>query len=232
MEYSLVCLPFAGGGAGIYRAWKDLPASAPRIVPVQLPGREEQFIDDLYRDVNKAADGLAAHVVELTANKGPVALFGHSLGAVLAFELARRLELDGHVDLRHLFVSGSPGPFTGRSQRATGLDDEQFLDRVMEFAGYQHDALDDPDMRELLLPVLRADVEMHENYEPLSELPLRIPITSVRGSTDELVSEHEAAEWESATSGRFQQIETPGGHMYLIDSPLPLLEAVARVLQG
>jgi surfactin synthase thioesterase subunit len=231
MDYSLVCLPFAGGGAGFYRAWKDLPAGSPEIVPLQLPGREELFIDEPFHDAVDAAAALAPRVVELTRGRGPVALFGHSLGAVLAYELARQLDNSGDCDLRHLFVSGSPGPWSGRDRRATGLADEEFLGRVQEFAGYRHDALADPDMRELLLPILRTDVEMHENYKPVSGEPLSIPITSLRGTEDGLVSAEQAAQWRAATAGAFETVEVPGEHMYLVDSPLPLLEAVARALR-
>ncbi|MBM7054380.1 thioesterase II family protein [Streptomyces durocortorensis] len=226
MNHALVCLPFAGGGAGFYRAWKDLPDRAPRIVPLQLPGREELFIEDPFLDVIDAADALAPRIADL-AGPGPVSLFGHSLGAVLAYEIARRLESDPGVELRHLFVSGSPGPWTGRTRRASGLPDDAFLSRVQEFAGYEHDALADPDMRELLLPVLRADVEMHENYKPVSDEPLRTPVTSLRATGDELVTREQAVEWRTATTGAFRLVEPEGGHMYLIDSPLPLLEAVA-----
>ncbi|MEU9304034.1 alpha/beta fold hydrolase [Streptomyces sp. NPDC048269] len=228
MTHSLMCLPFAGGGAGFYRAWKDLPADAPRVVPVQLPGREELFLDEPFRDAIAAADALAPRLAELAEGR-PTALFGHSLGAVLAFEIARRLERDPAVELTHLYVSGSPGPWTGRARRATGLDDEAFLARVQEFAGYEHDALADPDMRELLLPILRADVEMHESYRPASDEPLRTPITSLRATEDALVTRAEAEEWRQATTGTFRLVEPAGGHMYLTESPLPLIDAIATV---
>lgn len=195
-----------GGGAGFYRAWKDLPAHAPRIVPIQLPGREELFLDEPFRDAIAAAEVLARRVAE-RAGSEPVALFGHSLGAVLAYEVARRLERNPAVDFTHLYVSGSPGPWTGRSRRATGLDDDAFLARVREFAGYEHDALADPDMRELLLPILRADVEMHETYRPDSDEPLHTPITSLRGTEDALVTRAEAEEWRQATTGAFRLVE-------------------------
>ncbi|MEU6231554.1 alpha/beta fold hydrolase [Kitasatospora sp. NPDC047058] len=229
MTHSLVCLPFAGGGAGFYRAWKNLPAPAPRIVPLQLPGREELFLDEPFTDAATAAAALAPKVAEL-AGGGPVALFGHSLGAVLAFELARVLERQPESGLTHLFVSGSPGPWTGRGNRATGLDDDAFLARVQEFAGYEHDALADPDMRELLLPILRADVEMHENYRPGSDEPLHTPVTSLRATGDTLVTRAEAEEWRQATTAAFRLVEPAGGHMYLADSPLPVVEAVTAAL--
>ncbi|MFD7901704.1 thioesterase II family protein [Kitasatospora sp. NPDC059747] len=228
MTHSLVCLPFAGGGAGFYRGWKNLPAHAPRIVPLQLPGREELFLDEPFTDAATAAAALAPRVAELA--DGPVALFGHSLGAVLAFELARALEQQPAVDLVHLFVSGSPGPWTPRTRRATGLDDDAFLARVQEFAGYQHDALADPDMRELLLPILRADVGMHEDYRPATDEPLRTPITSLRATGDTLVTREQAGEWRAATTAAFRLVEPEGGHMYLTESPLPVVDAVAAAL--
>ncbi|MGA5817913.1 thioesterase II family protein [Kitasatospora sp. NPDC094028] len=232
MKHSLVCLPFAGGGASFYRAWKQFQRDDLAIVPLQLPGREERFIDEPYQDAVAAGSELADQVLDLTRGQGPIALFGHSLGAVLAYETARQLEARGVEELRHLFVSGSPGPWTGRTARATGLDDEGFLARVGEFAGYQHDALADPDMRELLLPILRADVAMHEDYKPVSDQPLRTPITSLRGADDELVSGEEAEQWRAATAAGFARVELPGEHMYLVDSPVPLLDEVERALRA
>ncbi|MEV5242002.1 alpha/beta fold hydrolase [Streptomyces cinnamoneus] len=227
---ALICLPFAGGGAGFYRAWKDLPEGSPAIVPVQLPGREELFVDEPFRDAVQAGAELARQVAELSRGYERFALFGHSLGAVLAYEIARNLDEAGLRRPDHLFVSGSPGPWTGRDDRATGLDDDQFLAQVEAFAGYKHEALEDPDMRELLLPLLRADVEMHENYKPVSDRPLGVPITSLRGDDDELVSREQAEQWRAATSADFELLEVTGHHMYLADDPRPLLDAVVRTL--
>ncbi|MEU5050471.1 alpha/beta fold hydrolase [Streptomyces sp. NPDC021096] len=229
-SFSLVCLPYAGSGAGFYRPWNALGLEGGQVVPLQLPGREELFLDDPYEDAADAARELAPRVVELVGEQAPVALFGHSLGAVLAFELARELLRLGHPGLRHLFVSGSPGPWSGRTERATGLGDEEFIERVGEFAGYRHEAFDDPDLREILLPLLRADVAMHENYKPASDEPLPIPVTSLRGADDQLVSRAQAEEWQAATSARFAYREVPGGHMYLVDSPKSVLDAVAHEL--
>ncbi|MYV60886.1 MFS transporter, partial [Streptomyces sp. SID4931] len=121
MSFSLVCLPFAGGGAGFYRAWPKDRTAEVRVVALQLPGREERFGDAPFTDVRVAARRMVQDLRHRVPADGPVALFGHSLGAVLAYEMARELEEQGAAELCHLFVSGSPGPWTSRDERATGL---------------------------------------------------------------------------------------------------------------
>ncbi|MFJ2115719.1 thioesterase II family protein, partial [Streptomyces sp. NPDC087850] len=145
----LLCLPYAGAGASVYGPWSALAGDALEVVPLQLPGRERLIDEDPYRSVPEAVEGLLGQVRERA--RGRVALFGHSLGAVLAYELAHRLAAEDGVELVRLFVSGSPEPARGRAARATGLSDDDFLARVGEFAGYHHPALDDPEMREMIL---------------------------------------------------------------------------------
>jgi surfactin synthase thioesterase subunit len=230
-QAALLCFPYAGAGAGFFRPWRGHDQAAVDVVAVELPGREKRFTEEPYRDVHEAVDDLAAGVLELLAGRSRVVLFGHSLGAVLAYEMARRIEAAVRPAVSHLVVSGSPGPAAARSSRATGLPDGEFLARVHEFAGYSHPALEDPAMRELLLPCLRADVEMHENYRPSASGPLlRMPITAVRGADDSLVSAAELSEWAKATTGEFRVVQLPGGHMYLVDSAAEILALVCRLL--
>jgi len=227
----LVCLPFAGAGAAFYHPWSALTGQALEVVPLQLPGRERQVDIEPYRDAQRAAEGLLADLRGVLSGAEKVTLFGHSLGAVLAYELAHRLGSIPEVELVRLFVSGSPAPGMRRTRRATGLPDEEFLLRVKEFAGYHHEALDDPELRELILPTLRADVEMHENYLPSIEAPLAVPITSIRGSEDDLVTVEEAASWASVTSREFDLAELPGGHMYLTDAAPALLRMIIATVR-
>jgi surfactin synthase thioesterase subunit len=212
---TLVCLPFAGAGASFFQPWQAIAGDALRIVPMRLPGRERRIDLKPHRDVPAAVDGLLA---DLDGVAGRVALFGHSLGAVLAYELAHRLVELPEVEVVRLFVSGSPDPHTRRPRQATGLPDDEFVARVREFAGFSDEALDDPELRELVLPTLRADVEMHESYVSSTDLPLPVPITALRGDADELVSTDETVGWAKATSRDFDVIEPPGGHMYLVDA--------------
>jgi surfactin synthase thioesterase subunit len=222
----LVCLPFGGAGASFFRPWSAFAGDRLEVVPVQLPGRERQIDLDPYTDVHEAVTGLLPGLLaEVDGSR--VVLFGHSLGAVLAYELARRLVDVPGVELLRLVVSGSPAPGVRRALTATGLaDDDEFLARVEQIAGYAHEALDDPEMRELILPTLRADVEMHESYVPSTEEPLAVPITAVRGADDTLVSADEAAGWAKVTGRDFELVEVPGGHMYLTDSAPALLDLI------
>ncbi|MET8572128.1 alpha/beta fold hydrolase [Streptomyces sp. NPDC004783] len=225
----VLCVPFAGAGASVFRPWVPLAQDRFELAALQLPGREQRFAEEPYRDVALAADGLLPEVLDRAKGAGPVVLFGHSLGAVLSYEIAHRLAATDGVELAALVVSGSPGPWTRRENGASGLGDDEFLERVKEFAGYRHDALEDPEMRELLLPTLRADVEMHESYVPSSDKPLPAPIVSVRGTADTLVTGEQAREWSAAAGGEFRFVEVEGGHMYLVDNPEGLIDVLADV---
>lgn len=223
---TLLCLPFAGAGPSFFHPWRELSAGRWRVVPVELPGRERRIMETPYRNVVEAAkDSVDDIVAELGDDGAPTVVFGHSLGAVLAYELVHLLGARG-VQVERLVVSGSPGPWTQRERRATGLPDEEFLARVEEFAGFRHEALDHPEMRELILPVLQADCEMHENYVPSTDEPVTVPICSIRGDRDGLVSAEQAQEWRNATTGEFSSAEFPGDHMYLVDSAPDLLDLI------
>jgi surfactin synthase thioesterase subunit len=226
MKIGLVCLPFAGAGASFFHPWQDIAGDRLVVVPLQLPGRERRIDTEPYRDALVAADELLPDLVNQLDGKTEVVLFGHSVGAVLAYELAHRVATHPDLVLRRLFVSGSPEPHTQRPERATGLPDDEFIARVSQFAGVRHEALEDPEMRELILPTLRADVEMHENYRPGTDDRLPAPITSLRGSDDTLVTAAEAARWSEVAGAGFEYVELPGGHMYLTESAPDLLKLI------
>lgn len=228
---TLLCVPFAGAGPSFFHPWRELSAGRWRVTSVELPGRERRILETPYRNVVEAAKD---SVDDIVADLGPGArtvLFGHSLGAVLAYELAHLLSALG-VRVERLVVSGSPGPWTQRERRATGLQDDEFLARVEEFAGFRHEALDHPEMRELILPVLQADCEMHENYVPSTDTPLSVPICSLRGASDGLVTAEEARQWRDATTGDFTCVEFPGDHMYLVDSGREVLDVIEAQSAG
>lgn len=218
----LICFPHAGAGASFFRSWVEPLAGVFEILPVQLPGREERFAERLCTSVKEAIAFVLPELMPRLRGKSDIVLFGHSVGAALAFELAVRLTKECGVNVSRVIASGAHSPTRLRKRRATGLTDAQFLARVREFAGYVHPALEDPEMRDMLLPVLRADVEMHETYVTPVLRPLDVPITSIRGRSDELVSHVELACWQELTTQPLEVREVHGGHMYLAEDPSQL----------
>jgi len=228
----LLCLPFAGGGASFFKAWQRIKSSSVDVVGIQLPGRENLIRHPAVTTVDGAVAAVLPAVMTELARPGPVCLFGHSSGAVVAFELGRRLgELaPGRVD--RLFVSGSAAPWAGRPGRATGLPDDEFIAAVQDFAGATHPALAEPRLRALLLPPLRADVQMHENYKVPNPTTVDVSITAIRGAGDVLISAAATKDWERATTASFDYIELPGEHMYLNERSKDLLSLVALFARG
>jgi surfactin synthase thioesterase subunit len=225
----LLCLPFAGAGATFYRPWQETGVSGVDVQALQLPGREGRAAEPLHVDLHAAADELVADAMGASRG-GPVTLFGHSLGAVLAYELAHRLA-DAGVEVVRLFASGAPDPFNQREHHATGLSDDDFLARVGEFAGHVDPLLEDPELRELVLPALRADVEMHETYVPSTDRALPVPISVIRAEDDHLVSHDAAAGWGKVAGAEFELVEVPGGHMYLLGNTEALLRLIINTVR-
>ncbi|MFJ5561765.1 thioesterase II family protein [Streptomyces sp. NPDC093250] len=227
---TLICLPFAGAGASFFRKWSRLTPEGLTLLPVQLPGREERITETPFTDVGAAMDEACPWVCERLDDQGRVALFGHSLGAELAHELTRRLAARG-VLVTRLFVSGAHAPRDRSVERISALDDAHFVAGLRRVAGFNHPAMNDPEMLEIMLPLLRADSRMHEEYHSRYLDRLNVPITSLRGADDTLISAGEAVRWAEETSAGFDYVEIDGSHMYLTDHAADLLAVIATALQ-
>ncbi|WP_410620190.1 thioesterase II family protein [Amycolatopsis sp. cmx-8-4] len=227
----VLCFPPAGAGPSFFQAWPDA-SPALRFAAVELPGKERRFAEEPATTMTELVDAIADDVLREVGAAGRVGVFGHSFGALVAYEVARLVERERPaVDLT-LFASGAPRPGVPRSSPIGGLPDDEFVVAVAELAGYKHPALDDPDLRELLLPALRGDVAVDESYRPAEQAPAAFPVVSVRGDADELVSAAAAARWREVTAAGCTTREFPGGHMYLIEHWAPLVTLLERTLVG
>ena len=224
----MLCFPPAGAGPSFFADWRSATGEL-ALHPVQLPGKEKRFSEEPHRRVGTLLAQLLPELRETIAGAAQVVLFGHCFGAVLAYETAVALAREPGPEVL-LVVSGAPGPATERWVRISGRDDDSFLEGVRGLAGYRHPALDDPELRELLLPGLRSDVEMHETYEPSSHPLLDAPVVAVRGVGDSLATAETTNEWAAVTRGGFRLAELPGGHMYLVDGWAGVVGLVESVL--
>ncbi|MCA9704325.1 MAG: thioesterase [Myxococcales bacterium] len=216
----LICFPYAGGGASLYRAWsRSLPAWI-TVRPVLLPGRESRFSEPALRSIDAMVD-LALR--EVTPSSECFALFGYSMGALAAFELARRLRAEGRPRPCHLLLAALEAPLAAPVTSLARLPDAEFVQRLRELGTMPAEVLEEPELLELFLPVLRADFSAVADYEYVDQPPLRCPITVYGGHHDPLTSDAGLRAWARMTTGAFALRMLPGDHLFLTPSHLPLL---------
>ena len=225
----LFCLPHAGAGASVYREWVALLAPEVNVVPVQLPGREGRYKEPPRRSVFQLADELAGPLADLA---GPdFALFGHSMGALLAYRLTQELVARGRPP-RRLFVSGLCAPQLGPAwPEAHLLPDPDLITLMEELEGTSSEVLAHPDLVRLLLPLMRADLEVCATYRHPAEPALPVPVTALGGRRDPGVSVEEMQAWQQVTEGGFDAEFFPGGHFYLHTGQDEVLAALRARLQ-
>ncbi|MEZ0073179.1 thioesterase II family protein [Planotetraspora sp. GP83] len=219
----LVCFPHAGGNASFYHSWHAHLPEHVELHAVQYPGRHDRVSEPLVRRMDEMADRAAKAIAPL-ARRGPVVLFGHSLGASVAHEVARRLA----VRPAALVVSGRPAPDRLRDTAVHLADDDTLWAEMGRLGGTEQEALDHPVLRELTLPILRADYEVAETYQPPARERLPAPIMAFIGDRDVEVSEDEARAWSEYTRGGFRLAVFPGGHFYLVPRERDVVAALVR----
>ncbi|MCQ4212410.1 alpha/beta fold hydrolase [Streptomyces longispororuber] len=211
----LVCLPHAGGSASFYFPLSKALAPTAEVLAVQYPGRQDRRQEPNISNLDELADRVFEVIGDL--DDRPLALFGHSMGAVLAYEVALRLQDAGLPDPVRLFVSGRRAPSRDRDERLHVSTDEELLAEVRRLGGSHAVLLDDPDVREMIMPSIRSDYRAVERYRCTPGRQLTCPVTVLTGDSDPRVSIDEAAAWEEHTTGPTELQVFPGGHFFLSD---------------
>ncbi|GHJ40953.1 thioesterase II family protein [Streptomyces sp. TS71-3] len=208
----LVLLPHAGGSASFFFPTSRALSPAVDVLAVQYPGRQDRRHEALVDDLETLADTVAAELAPWTDR--PLALFGHSLGALLAFEVARRLEAGGVVPHK-LFVSGRRVPADLRGEQVHLLADDALAKAVKELAGTELPVPDDELLR-LVLPPVRSDYKALETYTYRPGPPLAAPVMALTGDRDPRVTVEAARRWAAYTVGDFELRVFDGAHFYLV----------------
>ncbi|MFE9186611.1 thioesterase II family protein [Micromonospora haikouensis] len=216
----LYCFPYAGGGLAAYQPWAARLPDPVEVWTVCLPGREHRLDEAARTDLTGLVDELrAALAPQLAGPPAPVAFFGHSLGALLAYELARDLRAHGEREPAALVLSGRAAAHHPPRRRMHTLDDDAFVAAVRSLGGAPSAALEHPELRELCLPTLRADITAAETYRHRPGPPLDCAITSWAGDADEGVPPDAVAEWARHTRGPTRHRRFPGGHFFPWSAP-------------
>jgi len=212
--FRLFCFPYGGAGALTFRSWKSLVPPAVDLCAIQLPGRETRFSEPLPNDMRSAVVAIADAVRPLLDM--PFAFYGHSLGTLFAFEVARELRRRGWPLPRALAVSGRSAPQLKLQRPDTHLlPDAEFVEELRSLEGTRAEVFDHPELLDLMLPVLRSDFRLNETYSCSVDAPFELPILAYGGEDDAEANRDELDAWRSHTTGEFALRLFPGGHFFI-----------------
>lgn len=223
----LIVLPHAGASASYFFSMSESLAPTIECGVVQYPGRQDRRLDPHIEDLMVMADRLTAAVRPLADR--PLALFGHSMGAALAFEVARRLEATGLVPAM-LFASGRRSPTRHREENVHRLDDAGLVVELRSLSGTNHRLLADEELLAMILPAIRSDYTAIERYRMVPGSRISCPVTVMVGDSDPRAGLADAAAWQEVTSGSFAQRVYRGGHFYLAERPSEVINTISDAL--
>lgn len=226
----LFCLPSAGGGAAQYRLWPQYLPHDIELLAMQLPGRETRLREPLMRWLPDVVGAIGQAIIPYLDR--PFAIFGHSMGALLAFEATRWLRREGVALPMHLFVSGRRAPQLDEPGHALHtLDDATFTRELVDrYNGIPRVILEDDELLQIFLPTLRADLQVVETYEYAEEEPLPCPITAFAGLADSQVRRDDLEAWRAQTQLALSIRQFPGDHFYLQHECVALIAEIVDTL--
>ncbi|MEL6636436.1 MAG: thioesterase domain-containing protein [Bacteroidota bacterium] len=229
-QLQLYCFPYGGAGPSLYKKWADAIDPAIQLVGVQLPGRERRIKEPAFTQMRPLVKSLAKvwrHRPDL-----PYAFFGHSLGALVAYELILELRRQGLPLPLRLIVSGSKAPHLNRHpEQINGLPDAAFIEAIRQLGGTPEAVLQNELLMQVFLPVLRADFTLYENYHYEQNAPIDLPILACGGRSDREVSSSDLYAWSEHTEGAFDWQLFEGDHFYLDAAPKLLIDYFTPFIQ-
>ncbi len=225
----LFLLPPAGGSSLVFRDWKGIIPSGIDVYPIQLPGRGARVHESPFTRIEPLVQSLGIAMKPLLDK--PFALFGHSMGALLSFELSRHLRKSYGIEPLLLFASGGRSPDVPEDKKDYLLPDAEFIAMLRALEGTPAEILDNPEALQLLLPVLRADFEVIQTYQYYEDRPLSCRIKVFGGTRDSTTGEELLLPWRKHTKGSFSLSMLPGNHFFIEESKAQLLTIVAQELR-
>ena len=223
----LFCLPFAGGGASVYRGWGKELAPAIEVCPIQLPGRENRFSETAHRDIATLAPAIARQL-QFYLDK-PYLVYGHSMGALLAFEVLRILQQKGQP-LPEVAVLGAhrAAHLPPKRQPMSELDDDAFIAKLTTFGGFPKEVLDSKELLQFVMPTLRADFALCDGYAHEPGEALDCPLVMVAGQHDQEVGPADMQAWQVHTVHPARLVTLDAGHFFLKTHQAELLQVIQQ----
>lgn len=226
----LFCLPYAGGGASVYRSWPGSFPAGTEVCCIQLPGRENRLADPLFSSMDPLVEAMAEALVN--AFDRPFALLGHSMGGLIAYELARHLQERYKVTPNHLFISACRAPERPDPIHWHVLNDEDLMAELREAPGFPVEILEHAELMQVLLPIIRADSAVTETYVYRPAEPLHFPFTAFASEKDELISMADVEPWRKHTRAAFDLKLIDGHHLFIQQQAPQMIRVILDKLRG
>ena len=224
---NLICLPYAGGNIYSYNAFRKYFDGKLNLVMPELPGRGEFYGEPFVKDLHIMAEILFKQL-ERRLNE-PYAFYGHSMGALLIYLLTRRIKRERMPEPLHLFCSGCKAPFIPPAHEFYKLPDDELISQLRAYGGSPEDVLNNHDLMELLLPIIRADFEAAETFVYRPGPKLNTGITVFRGHDDD-VSQEDAEAWQTETNMPVPVLNFSGDHFFIIEHAEEVCNVILRTL--
>jgi medium-chain acyl-[acyl-carrier-protein] hydrolase len=230
VDLKMFCFPYAGGTSLVFKKWGDFLPPTVQVIAVELPGRGGQLREPPSVSLPALIDDLEWRILPLLDK--PFVLFGHSMGAIIAFELARTLRRKYARQPQALLVAGRRAPQLPSSEPVTyNLPKAGFIEELIKLDGTPKEVLEHAELMEMMIPLLRADFQLVQTYEYQSETPLRCPIIVYGGLQDHHVTRDMLLPWKEHTTSRCEVRMLPGDHFFIRSSQALLLGSLARELR-
>lgn len=225
----LFCFPYAGGTAAVFRNWPRYLPSEIEVCAIQYPGRGSRLAEPLSEEVVDVMNAIYSDLQPFL--KKPFAFFGHSMGALVSYEFARRLQQEKQPGPFQLFVSGCSAPHERLVNEPTyNLPEPEFIAELRRLQGTPAEVLDNAELMQLMMPIIRADFKASQVYKYIAGPPLECSLRALGGLKDEMVPREKVAAWGEHTRGSFRVQMLPGDHFFLNSSESLLTRIIAQEL--
>jgi len=225
---TLFCVPYAGGSGSAYNEWKKYFNDYITVIPVELKGRGKRFNENLYQDMQEAVDDILC-VLKKTIERDEYAIFGHSMGALLAYELYYAITLESLRKPNHIFFSGHSAPCCGRDREKLHLlSDDEFVKRIIALGGMPEEVLCNGELLDIVLPYLKNDFRISESYlykERMAKIECNI---SVFTGKDEDTTVEEIQLWKKHGSKKVRIYDFNGNHFFINEH----IQSIAQIITG
>lgn len=232
-KMKLFCIPYSGGSATVYLKWTKFFPKDIEIVPIELAGRGKRIYEPLYETLDEAAEDVAASIFEQVQDDLPYAIYGHSLGSLIAYESYYKLKNKTHHLPCHMFFSGRRAPqVIDEKTEYYKLPDTEFIDIVAEYGDDVIKVMCNDELREVFLPILRSDFKIAETYEWKEKLEgISCDITVINGTQDASVLPYNMEDWEYCCSKSTNVLKMQGDHFFLFAQIMQISNLVSNILK-